>query len=261
MTENGNIFQESGSTGLLRMWIDLHLHTVLSPCADLDMGAPEISERCRAEGVAVFAVTDHNHSGNAPALQRASGGKPVVLPGMEIQSMEDIHIVLIFPDCGQAETFQEWLWQRMPPIQNQEDVFGYQLVIDHENNVERQESILLVQGVQYSVDEIAARGMDSGAIVIPAHMDRPAFSYEAVLGRLPDDFPCSAIEVSPRVSHADLLQWRERYPSRPIIRSSDAHRLADISRSRCTPMLLAEPSFREIKLALSGSLGRKILFP
>ena len=253
--------------GLRRFWVDLHVHTVLSPCAALDMGAPEILARCREEEISVIAVTDHNHAGNAPALSHAaSNGKenskrPLVLSGMEIQSMEDIHIVLVFPDHGRAAEFMEWLWLKMPPIQNDEDVFGYQLVIDQENNVTDQVSTLLIQGAQYSVDEIAKRGMDAGALVIPAHLDRPAFSYEAVLGRLPDGFPCSAVELSPNVSHSDLLMWKERYPDRAIVRSSDAHEISDISSSRCTPMLLAEPSFDEVKLALQNRMGRKVLIP
>jgi len=217
-----------------------------------------------------LAVTDHNHTGNAPALLRAAGGEgtagensslPVVLSGMEVQSMEDIHIVLVFPSHDRAAAFQEWLWLRMPPILNKEDAFGYQLVIDHENNVVAQEPTLLIQGVQYPIEEIAMRGMEAGALVIPAHLDRPFFSYEAVLGLLPENFPCSAIELSTNVSHSDLLVWKERYPNRTIIRSSDAHRISDLSRSRCTPMLLAEPSFDEVKLALENSMGRKVLFP
>jgi hypothetical protein len=103
--------------------------------------------------------------------------------------------------------------------------------------------------------------MEEGAIVIPAHLDRPAFSYEVVLGRLPDTFPCSAIELSPHVSHSDLLRWKERYPDRALVKSSDAHRLADLSRSHCTPMLLTEPSFSEVKLALQNLNGRKTLLP
>ena len=252
-------------SALHRFWVDLHVHSALSPCAELDMGAPEIVARCCDEGISIVAVTDHNHAGNAQAIRRAASdngeNSVLVLSGMEVQSMEDIHVVLVFSSHDSATAFQEWLWLKMPPIPNDEDAFGYQLIIDHENNIIDKEPILLIQGAQYSIDEIAKRGMDAGALVIPAHLDRPAFSYEAVLGQLPEDFPCSAIELSPKVSHSDLLLWKERYPNRAIVRSSDAHRLSGISRSRCTPMLLAEPSFREIELALQNSMGRKVLFP
>ncbi|MDR1731513.1 MAG: histidinol-phosphatase [Synergistaceae bacterium] len=249
---------------LSRFLVDLHLHTVLSPCADLGMGAPEIIARCREEDISLIAVTDHNHTGNFAALRDAAleGGRgPVVLPGMEIQSMEDIHIVTLFRSEEEAKTFKDWLWLRMPPIPNQEEIFGWQLVIDARNDVLEQEPILLIQGAQYTIDEIAARALAAGAIVIPAHLDRPSFSYEAVLGQLPETFPCSAVELSPHVSHAALEGWKKRCAGRTLVRSSDAHRIEEISRSRCTPMLLAEPSFNELKLALAGEQGRKVLFP
>jgi PHP family Zn ribbon phosphoesterase len=149
----------------------------------------------------------------------------------------------------------------MPPVLNREDIFGFQLVIDQDNNVVNREPILLIQGAQYTLDEIAARGMESGAIVIPAHLDRSSFSYEAVLGRLPESFPCSAVEISPRAPHSDLAGWKKRCAGRTLVRSSDAHRLEDISRSHCTPMLLEKPSFEELKLALAGEQGRKVLYP
>jgi PHP family Zn ribbon phosphoesterase len=255
---------ETPSDGeLAPFWIDLHLHTVLSPCAELEMGAPEIAARCRDEGIALIAVTDHNHTGNAAALRRASEniGGPIVLSGMEVQSMEDIHTVVVFPCHEQAEAFQEWLWRRMPKTENRGNAFGYQLIVDHENNIAGEEPILLIQGAQYTVDEIAQRAERCGALVIPAHLDRPAFSYEAALGRLPDSFPCAAIEISPQTPHSELQRWKERYPGRALVRSSDAHRIEHISRSRCTPMLLAAPSFEEVRLALRGEGGRKTLFP
>ena len=233
------------------------------------MGASEIVASCREEGISIVAVTDHNHVGNVQALRRASSvaneagenSVPIVLFGIEVQSIEDIHVVLIFSGHDTAAAFQEWLWLKMPPILNNINVFGYQFVIDHENNIIDQVPILLTQAAQYSIDEIAKHGMDAGALVIPAHLDRTDFSYEAALGQLPESFPCSAIEISPVVSHADLLRWKKRYPDRVIIRSSDSHNVSNISRSRCTLMLLAEPSFDEIKLALQNSMGRKVLFP
>lgn len=244
-------------------WVDLHLHTVLSPCADLSMGALEIVERCNKEGVDMIAVTDHNHIGNYPALEAAARkkGKPVVLPGVEVQSLEDIHLVLVFPSKEIAEDFQAWLWLRMPPIENKNSIFGFQLVIDSENNITEEIPQLLIQGVGYSVDEIANYGIQTGSLVIPAHLDRRSFSYEAVLGRLPDFFPCSALELSSNVNHAEIEYWKKRYPGRMLIRSSDAHNLHEISRSRCTPMLLETLSFSEIVKALQNKEGRRVCFP
>lgn len=243
------------------VWVDLHLHTVLSPCGELEMGAPEIVAAYREAGISLCAVTDHNAADNASAVATAAAHSLVVLPGMEVQSAEDIHVVVLFPDPGRAAAYQEWLWEAMPPIKNRPDIFGDQLIIDSENGILGEQEILLVQGVGYTVDQVATKGMDMGAIVILAHLDRPSFSYEAVLGPVPEDFPCHALELSPSVTHAAFRTWRERYPGRTFVRSSDAHRLSGISRDRCTVMMLHEPSFDEVLLALTGRQGRSVISP
>ncbi len=83
--------------------IDLHIHTVLSPCAELDMGAPDIIGRCKEERVDIIAVTDHNSSRNSGAVKKAAEGSGVeVICGLEVQSSEDIHVLCLFPDPGRA---------------------------------------------------------------------------------------------------------------------------------------------------------------
>lgn len=241
--------------------VDLHLHTVLSPCGELEMGAPEIVAACRKQGIALCAVTDHNAVDNATAVASAAQGNPVVIPGMEVQSAEDIHLIVLFPDMETARSFQEWLWLEMPPIPNKPDIFGEQFIIDGENQILGEQKTLLVQGTGYDADVIAAEALERGCLVIPAHLNRPSFSYEAVLGPLPDDFPCSALELSSAVTGADFQEWRRRYPWRVFIRSTDAHRLQEISKDRCTVMMLESPSFSELALALKGQEGRSVLCP
>ena len=244
-------------------YVDLHIHSVLSPCADLEMGASDIVKKCRSEGISIIAVTDHNHVANFIALRDAVESEPgeplLVLPGMEVQSMEDIHTVVIFPDEDTAYKYKDWLWQKMPEIKNKENKFGFQLIIDKDNNVLDQVEVLLIQGVMRSVDEISSEAMNLGCIVIMAHIDRPSFSYEAVLGPLPDEFQCNAVELSPLVTASEIPIWHKKYPHRTFIRSSDSHKLDQISRSRCCKMMLGELSFEEVRRALGNEDGRKVI--
>ena len=252
----------NSDTELAAYFVDLHLHTVLSPCSDLEMGAAEIVKKSRSEGISIIVVTDHNHVANYSALRNAARepGEPLlVLPGMEVQSMEDIHVVIVFPDEAAAYKYKDWLWQKMPNIKNKNDAFGYQFIIDKDNNILEKEEILLIQGVMRTVDEISAYALKMGCIVIMAHMDRPSFSYEAALGRLPDEFQCSAIELSHRVSDSEMQMWRAKYPGRTIIRSSDAHKPDQISRANCTKMKLGGLSFEEIFRALKHENGREVM--
>ena len=241
-------------------FVDLHIHSVLSPCAALEMGAADIVEKCGSEGISIIAVTDHNHVANYRALRDAAKGTPLlVLPGMEVQSMEDIHVVVIFPDEAAAYKYKDWLWRKMPDIKNRGNTFGYQLIVDKDGNVLGQEEALLVQGAMITVDDISSVALEMGCIVIPAHIDRPSFSYETVLGPLPDEFRCSAIELSPRVPDGEIPKWFAKYPGRTFIRSSDSHKLDQISRSRCSMMKLGGLSFEEVRLALRHESGRKVI--
>jgi predicted metal-dependent phosphoesterase TrpH len=247
---------------LLRpFWVDLHIHTVLSPCGELEMGAPEIAAKAKESGVDVIGIADHNTCENYPAVARAASGVPVVLPCIEAQSAEDIHVLCVFGNYADAMCCKEWLWERVRPIKNDPEHFGYQLVIDEHNNIIREEEILLVQGFGYEVDEIVAKTQRIGGLAILAHIDRPAFSYPAVLGPMPQDYPADAFELSCRLSYDEAALWRERYPARTFIRSSDSHELSRISRSNSTKMSLEEPSFEEIRMAFRGERGRRISWP
>ena len=242
-------------------WVDLHIHTTLSPCGELEMGAPEIVEQARAEGLDVIAISDHNICDNYPAVEECATGNPVVLPAIEVQTAEDIHVLVVFPDYETAVAYQAWLWERMPPTPNDPDIFGYQVVVDAQNEIVRMEDTLLIQGVGYEVDTVVAKAHEVGAIVALAHVDRPAFAYPAVLGPFPQDYPVDAFELSCRLNSEQAEVWRTQYPGRTFIRSSDSHMLEGLGRARCTKMWLEAPTFEEIKKALAGEDGRRISWP
>lgn len=242
-------------------WVDLHIHTTLSPCGELEMGAPEIVEHARAAGLDVIAIADHNSCANYPAVAEAAADTPVVLPAIEVQTAEDIHVVTIFRDGDTADSFQAWLWERMPPTPNDPDIFGYQVVVDAHNEIVRMEETLLIQGAGYDVDTVVKHAHEHDAIAILAHVDRPSFAYPAVLGPFPQDYPADAFELSARLNWEQAEVWRQNYPERTFVRSSDSHMLHTLSRANCTKMYLAEPSFDEIRLALHGQDGRRISWP
>ena len=147
-------------------WVDLHIHTALSPCGSLEMGAPEIVSAARKAGIDVIGIADHNTCDNCQAVYEAAEGDPVVLPCIETQSAEDIHILSVFPDLKTAMDYKEWLWQKIMPIKNDVDYFGYQVVLDHCNNILREEETLLIQGSGYEVDQIVSKVQELGGIAI-----------------------------------------------------------------------------------------------
>ncbi len=245
-------------------WVDLHIHTALSPCGDLEMGAPDIVRKAREVGLDIIGVADHNTCENFPGVAAAAlsaGNVPAVLPCMETQSAEDIHILTIFPDYSVMLSYKEWLWQRIRPIANDCEYFGYQVVVDENNEIIKEEETLLIQGAGYEVDQIVEKIHELGGLAILAHVDRPAFSYPAALGPMPQDYPADAFELSCRLNSEEAAKWREKYPGRTFIRSSDSHILSGLSRANCTKMTLEEPTFEEIKKAIRGEDGRRISWP
>lgn len=225
------------------------------------MGAPDITAKAREAGIDIIGIADHNTCENYPAIAVAAAGNPVVFPCIETQSAEDIHVLCVFPDYDTALGYKDWLWKKIRPIKNDAEHFGYQVVIDAENNIIKEENILLIQGAGYEVDQIVAETQRLGGLAILAHVDRPAFSYTAVLGPMPKDYPADAFELSCRLNSDHAAEWRERYQGRTFIRSSDSHMLSGISRENCTKMMLEEPSFKEIKMAIQGKNGRRIPWP
>ncbi|MEG1642070.1 MAG: PHP domain-containing protein [Synergistaceae bacterium] len=242
-------------------WVDLHIHTVLSPCGELEMGAPEIVQKAIEQKIDIIGISDHNTCENYPALCECAQNKIKVLSCIEIQSAEDIHLLTIFPTYDKTLECKNWYWDKMQNIKNDSEKFGYQLVINKENEIEKEEEKFLIQGVGYEIDQIIDKVHDLDGIAILAHVDRPSFSYPVSLGPIPQDYKADAFELSSRVNSNEADIWRINYPNRTFIRSSDSHELNRISRLNCTKMMLEAPTFNEIKMALHGEENRRVVWP
>ncbi|HOV28817.1 MAG TPA: PHP domain-containing protein [Synergistales bacterium] len=241
---------------------DLHIHTVLSPCGGLDMGAPEIVARALKCGLEVVAVTDHNTCRNAAAVMKAARGKQlVVFPGLEVQSSEDIHAVVLFGTLEEALDFEAWLWEGFPKVLNRPELFGEQILIDEENRILAEEPILLVQGARRSIDEIVTEARSRNGVVFLSHVDREAFSYPAVLGPIPVDYPVDALELTCYATEKTVENCRKACPSFPLIRNSDAHTLAQIEPRCSTAFLVEEPDFQNLRRAFRNEGGCRVLDP
>lgn len=248
---------------LLPYLADFHIHTVLSPCGELEMGAPEIVDKALSLGISIIAVTDHNSTLNWEAIRSAANergaGKLLVLPGIEVQTAEDIHVLGIFPDSDETALFQQWIEKGLRNIENDPDIFGYQVVIDQQNQILQEYEILLIQGTTYTLDQVLIELRTRKAIIILAHVDRESFSYPSVLGPIPPDLDIDAVEVSPHISDDKLAALKARYPDMTLLRSSDAHRLSDMKRENCSVLMISKVDFREILNALRSRNGRELI--
>lgn len=213
----------------MRLYYDLHIHSCLSPCGDSDMTPNNIVNMARLADLNLIALTDHNTCRNCPAILRAAQGSGLtVLPGMELCSAEEAHIVCLFPDLAAAQAFDAAVYPTLPPIPNRPEVFGEQLILDHEDNITGRLEPLLVTASSLSVDDIPALARRFGGTAFPAHIDRPSYSVTAALGDVPP-VGFSAAEIT---ATGDVDALCAQYPlirGLPLLQSSDAHYLHQIA--------------------------------
>ena len=237
---------------------DLHIHTVLSGCAEVEMIPPLILKQAKRLGLSLIAVTDHNACHNVEAMIQAAQGTGIhVLPGMELQSREEVHILCLFDTVLQCQQWQETVFAKLPSLSNKEDIFGAQFVVDMTGEWVRTEERLLSASTDMGLEEVVSEVHSMGGMVIPAHVDRPSFSLLANLGFVPESLDVQALEVTSRfVPATGYPQWPQ-LEGWCLIVNGDAHRLQEIQNR--TLFKIAAPLIEEIDLALKGEQGRKVV--
>ena len=243
---------------MLRFFLaDLHIHTCLSPCAELEMLPEFIVEQAQLLGLEIIAVTDHNSAENVAAVVNAARGTGVtVLPGMEVQTREEVHLLALFDTLEQVASWQEQVYASMPPLKNDEAVFGEQLVLDADGEPAGYLDRLLLTSTSFSVEEVVQRVSDLDGLCVPAHVDRTAYSIISNLGFIPPELDVVGVEISYNVGPVEA---RRRFPQLArytLVASGDAHRLQEMSRR--TTLKMAQATVAELSLALAGEGGREV---
>jgi 3',5'-nucleoside bisphosphate phosphatase len=236
---------------------DLHVHTVLSPCAEVEMIPPLIVQEALERRIDIIAITDHNASANVSAVQKAAEGTGLtVLPGMEVQSREDVHLLCLFASLSDLEAWQHDVSISLPRAENPADHLGEQFVVDERGEYIRTETQLLLTSTTFSIEEIIQRVGELGGLVIPAHVDRTSFGLFPTLGFLAEWWHFPVLEISRHITPDEL---HKKFPSSeglPLIQSGDAHRLNEFLGS--TLFKLASPKLSEIRMAFLGENGRSL---
>ncbi len=236
---------------------ELHVHTVLSPCAEVEMIPPLIVQQALDNGIDILAITDHNATANIRAVQKAAEGTAlVVLAGMELQTVEEVHSLCIFEDTSQAEIFQKIVSQALPPLKNDPDHFGEQFVVDETGDFIRREEQLLILSTEMTLTQAWRFVNEMGGIFIPAHVNRKAFGLLENLGFIPQDIPLSAVEISRHLNSKEAVQKFPQLFGYTLLKGGDAHRLDELL--GVNEFTLAAPTFAEIKLAVHSFEGRSL---
>lgn len=235
---------------------DLHIHTCLSPCADLTMSPKRVVGRALEEDLDIIAICDHNSAENVEAAKNAAEEKELtVMAGMEINSREEVHVIAIFDQIQQVLKLQNIVYDNLPPEENKEELFGQQIIANELDEVEGFNKKLLIAATDLTLNEIVENIHQLKGLAIAAHVDRESYSIIAQLGFIPEKLELDAVEIS---SHISIEKAMEKFPQLrkfPVITSSDAHFLQDI-RKVSTIFTVEKPVIDEIRMALKNQQGR-----
>ena len=216
---------------------------------------PLIVQEALARGITLIAITDHNASANVAAVQTAAAGSGLtVLPGMELQTQEEVHVLCLFETLEQLLAWQEVVDRHLPALENKADFFGEQFVVDASGDFIRRETRLLLTSSTLSIDTVFQQVQAMGGLVIPAHIDRKAFGLLTILGFIAPEWPVEALETSRHLNPSEAVEKFPQLAGYPIIQSGDVHRLEEFM--NVSEFSVAAPSLAELRLALRQQSGR-----
>jgi len=208
-----------------------------------------------------MALTDHNSSLNCPAFAKLCPQFGIIpIFGMEATTSEEIHVLCLFTSLEASLAFNEFAYSILTPFLNNPEKTGDQVYVDEEDNIEGEVEYYLVNPLDMSIDAIGEKVLEYGGIVIPAHVDRAAFSMASQLGVLVEG-PWTALECV-RIPPAfggqplDTLGY-------PLTTSSDAHYPEHIARRPFQLDITAEelqpdgPGTMADMAAFKQALGRR----
>jgi hypothetical protein len=216
---------------------------------------PLIVEEALDQGIQVIAITDHNASANASAVQQAARhSQLIVIPGMELQTREEVHVLCLFDTLEQLSALQQWVDLHLPEIPNNPDFFGEQFIVDSTGDFIAREERLMINSVDATLDQSWAQVNTLGGLFIPAHVNRKAFGLLSVLGLVPDNFPVEALEISRHLRPEETLRKVPQMAGYPLIQNGDVHYLEDFLGA--TTWTVEAPTIAELRLALQNQDGR-----
>lgn len=214
----------------MRAYYDLHIHSALSPCADRDMTPNNIAGMAKIKELDVIAVADHNSVGNLEAVSEVCREYGILLvPAMELETREEFHTLCLFPDIAAAKEMEKEVIKRLPPMKNDETIFGPQELFDSEDNIIGKVDNLLSMACDLRIEDAVAMVRSLGGVPIPAHIDRPSYSIISNLGFIPKDFGFKTAEVYNMEKLPGLKPVHKYLDEYTIISDSDAHNLGLIS--------------------------------
>ena len=186
-------------------------------------------------GLDIIALTDHNSAQNCRAAMTVGESVGLtVVPGMELCTSEEVHIVCLFDDVNNAEAFSDYVLSTVPPVKNRPEIFGDQLMMNGGDGIVGTQELLLTTASGISIENAVETVGQYGGVCYPAHIDRSSYSVISNLGMITDEMNFAAVEMT---ENTDQNEYRSKYPiikDMPVFVSSDAHYLENMREAKHT---------------------------
>jgi len=235
---------------MIKVAVDLHIHSCLSPCANPDMTPNNIVHMAKLKGLDGIAVCDHNHTGNLRVISEVALENGIlVIPGIELETSEEIHLLCYFPSLSQAYRMQLILNDNYLYIPNREDIYGEQWILNERDEPQEKIGHLLASATKLDLYSAVSVVRELGGVAVPAHIDRESYSIISSLGTIPEDLNFGTLELSACTTRDKFLKKHPEYSDRFFIRSSDAHDLG---------MILEREFFIEVESLSSDCLFNQL---
>lgn len=213
----------------MKLYYDFHTHSCLSPCGDNDMTPYNLVNMAKLLGLDIIALTDHNSCENCASAIKV--GKEIgitVIPGMELCTSEEVHIVCLFDDIENAMRFSAFVISTMPPVKNRPDIFGEQLIMNERDNILGKQEKLLTLASSISISGVCETVHSYGGVCYPAHIDRSSYSVLSNLGMITEDMKFSCVEMTAEADREALIKAHPILSGVQVFVDSDAHYLENI---------------------------------
>ena len=219
----------------MKYYYDLHLHSCLSPCGDMDMTPNNLVNMAKLLGLDVIALTDHNTSLNCEAAMKVGDAVGVlVIPGMELTTAEDIHAVCLFPTLEKALAFSAYVDEHRIKVKNKARIYGRQVIMNEDDEEIGEIEHLLIPATFIGISEAYAKAKEFGGVCYPAHIDRDSLSILSVLGEID---PFCGFKTAELADIAKLDALKAQHPilnDMHIVTCSDAHYLENMKDAQNT---------------------------
>ncbi|MCD6340441.1 MAG: PHP domain-containing protein [Desulfurococcales archaeon] len=194
----------------------------------------------------VIAITDHNNILNLDAFDCVAKEKNILfIPGIEIQTIDDIHIICLFENLDSIKSFYDDIKVLYTKYPHNEKKFGNQLVINERDEIISSYDNSLLFSMDISLSDLFKKVVEYNGLFIPAHVDKSSYSIISQLGFIPNDIHYDALEIK---YLENAKKYSEKYR---ILINSDAHRLEDIN-ERINSINVEKRTIQSVFQALRG---------